>query len=147
MRPARLVGARSAGARSQMFRVAQGARVLAKARKGGAGGRGAQREALTQHPGEWRIEGEEFDPTKRDWHRRGKPRRRRLRRRQRQLFGAAPKTEIPALTMGWSARNSARQAAATAAAAKRPALRPADRRREFHHRMGRRHRTRTMVLA
>ena len=39
-----------------MFRVAQGARVLAKARKGGAGGRGAQREALTQHPGEWRIE-------------------------------------------------------------------------------------------
>jgi hypothetical protein len=38
-----------------MLGVAQRGRILAMARQGGAGGRGAQRQALPQRPGERRI--------------------------------------------------------------------------------------------
>jgi hypothetical protein len=41
-----------------MFGVAKGVVVLAMARHGGAGGRGAQRQALAQRPGERRIAAE-----------------------------------------------------------------------------------------
>ena len=80
--------------------------------------------------------GEEFDPTRRGRRRRGKPPRSPRRRRRLAVSAAAPKTETPVPTVGWSARNSARRAGATAAPAWRRAPPRADRRREFAHRMG-----------
>ena len=138
-RPAGLVGASRRRWR-EMLGVAQRGRILAMARQGGAGGRrraGPGAGAARRRTADRR---EEFGRTERARRRRGKPPRSPRRRRQRLVSAAAPKTEMPVATAGWSARNSARRAGATAAAARRRAPRRADRRREFRHRRRRRDR-------
>ena len=59
-----------AGVGRKMLGVAQRGRILAMARQRGAGGGGAQRQALAQRPGEWRVLVQERRRAKRGWRRR-----------------------------------------------------------------------------
>ena len=111
MRPAGLVCA--AGVGRKMLGVAQRGRILAMARQRGAGGRGAQGQALAQRPGERRIEAnnliQQSEPGAGEESRAQSPRRRRRRARS----AAAPRTETPCCNSGLAgAKNSARRAGA-----------------------------------
>ena len=123
MRPAGLVCVAPTGARCSASRSAGS--VLAQPRQSRAAGRGAQGQALAQRAGERRIVAQESDPTKRGRRRRRTPPRSPRRRRRLARSAAAPKTEMPVPTVGWSARNRRVRAGAIAAAARRRA--PAER--------------------
>ncbi len=121
MRPARLVGARSRR-RPEPDVPRRAGRP--RPREGAQGRRRRPRRATRgadAAPRRMADRGEEFDPTKRDWHRRGKPRRRRLRRRHRQW--SAPRPSRKFLLYQWVGRRETRRGKPP-----RPPLRQSDRR-------------------